>query len=80
MVSCSSIKKEYSKMPEGTVKWYDQKKGYGFVTRTDTGEDVFVHYTSIDKDGYKTLDNGQKVMFDIEQGPKGLKASNVRAL
>lgn len=67
-------------MPEGTVKWYDQKKGYGFVTRTDTGEDVFVHYTSIDKDGYKTLDNGQKVMFDIEQGPKGLKASNVRAL
>ncbi len=67
-------------MPEGTVKWYDQKKGYGFVTRTDTGEDVFVHYTSIEKDGYKTLDNGQKVMFDIEQGPKGLKASNVRAL
>jgi cold shock protein len=65
-------------MPEGTVKWYDQKKGYGFVTRADTGEDVFVHYTSISKDGYKTLDNGQKVTFDVEKGPKGLKAANVK--
>ncbi len=65
-------------MPEGTVKWYDQKKGYGFLTRSDTGEDVFVHYTAINKDGYKTLDNGQKVTFDIAQGPKGLKAENVR--
>jgi CspA family cold shock protein len=65
-------------MPEGTVKWYDQKKGYGFITRVDTGEDIFVHYTAINKDGYKTLDNGQKVMFDVENGPKGLKAANVR--
>ncbi|MBP7732594.1 MAG: cold-shock protein [Caldisericia bacterium] len=65
-------------MPEGTVKWYDQKKGYGFITRVDTGEDVFVHYTAINKDGYKTLDNGQKVMFDVENGPKGLKAANVK--
>jgi CspA family cold shock protein len=65
-------------MPEGTVKWYDQKKGYGFITRVDTGEDVFVHYTAINKDGYKTLDNGQKVMFDVESGPKGAKAANVK--
>ena len=65
-------------MPEGTVKWYDQKKGYGFITRVDTGEDVFVHYTAINKDGYRTLDNGQKVMFDVENGPKGLKAANVK--
>ncbi|NTU60762.1 MAG: cold-shock protein [Caldiserica bacterium] len=65
-------------MPEGTVKWYDQKKGYGFITRVDTGEDVFVHYTAINKDGYKTLDNGQKVMFDVENGSKGLKAANVQ--
>ena len=66
-------------MPEGIVKWYDQKKGYGFITRTDTGEDVFVHYSAIQKDGYKNLDNGQKVTFDISQeGSKGLKAENVR--
>ncbi len=64
-------------MATGTVKWYDQKKGYGFVT-TDAGEDIFVHYASINMEGYKTLDNGQKVTFDIAQGPKGLKAENVR--
>ena len=67
-------------MPEGTVKWYDQKKGYGFITRVDTGEDVFVHYTAINKDGYKTLDNGQRVSFEIEKSSKGLKALNVTPL
>jgi CspA family cold shock protein len=65
-------------MQEGTVKWYDQKKGYGFVTITETGEDALVHYTAILMDGYKTLDNGQRVTFDVEKGPKGLKATNVR--
>jgi CspA family cold shock protein len=65
-------------MQEGTVKWYDQKKGYGFVTITETGEDALVHYTAILMDGYKTIDNGQRVTFDVEKGPKGLKATNVR--
>ena len=67
-------------MPEGTVKWYDQKKGYGFVTVTETGEDALVHYTAINKEGYKTLDNGQRVSFEIEKSSKGLKALNVTPL
>ena len=67
-------------MNKGTVKWFNAQKGYGFITNESTGEDVFVHFSAIVSDGYKTLEEGQKVTFDIEQDPKNskkLRASNV---
>ena len=64
-------------MEEGTVKWFNAAKGYGFISR-QSGEDVFVHYRSIVGEGYKTLNQGEKVQFDVEQGPKGLQAINVK--
>ena len=65
-------------MPEvGTVKWFNNDKGYGFIKR-DTGEDVFVHHTAIQSQGYRTLNEGERVEFDAKQGPKGLQAENVR--
>jgi len=63
-------------MESGTVKWFDAAKGYGFITR-DSGDDVFVHYKSIVGDGYKTLEEGETVQFEIEESPKGLQANNV---
>ncbi|MEN6299655.1 MAG: cold shock domain-containing protein [Anaerolineaceae bacterium] len=60
----------------GTVKWFNSSKGYGFLARDD-GEDVFVHYSAIKGEGYRTLQEGQKVEFSIEKGPKGLQATNV---
>ena len=60
----------------GTVKWFNGGKGYGFIQRQD-GEDVFVHYTAIQGEGYRSLEEGQQVEFSIERGPKGLQASNV---
>jgi cold shock protein len=60
----------------GTVKWFNATKGFGFIGR-EGGEDVFVHFSSIQMDGYKRLEENQKVEFSIEQGPKGLQASNV---
>ena len=66
-------------MEEGTVKWFNGAKGYGFISR-QTGEDVFVHYKAIGGDGYKTLNQGDKVQFDVEQGPKGLQAANVKKI
>ena len=63
----------------GTVKWFDAGKGYGFVTR-DGGTDVFVHQSAIQAEGYRSLVEGQRVEFEVEQGPKGAKASNVIAL
>lgn len=65
-------------MAEGTVKWFNPDKGYGFISRED-GEDVFVHYSEIQVDGFKTLDEGQAVVFDITEGKNGKQqASNVR--
>ena len=61
----------------GRVKWFNNTKGYGFIGQ-DGGADVFVHYSAIEGDGYKTLDEGQAVEFDITQGPKGEQASNVK--
>ncbi len=60
----------------GTVKWFNSGKGYGFIERED-GDDVFVHYSAIQIPGFKTLEEGQKVEFSIEEGPKGLQAANV---
>lgn len=67
-------------MNNGTVKWFNAQKGYGFITNESTGEDVFVHFSAIMSEGYKTLEEGQKVTFDIEQDPKNsskLRAANV---
>ncbi|MEO8033872.1 MAG: cold-shock protein [Acidobacteriota bacterium] len=62
----------------GVVKWFNNDKGYGFIKR-DTGDDVFVHHTSIvEQSGYRTLNEGERVEFDVKQGPKGLQAENVR--
>ncbi|MDP4093711.1 MAG: cold-shock protein [Bacillota bacterium] len=61
----------------GTVKWFDAAKGYGFIERED-GEDVFVHFSAIQSEGYKSLEEGQKVQFDIETGQRGLQAANVK--
>lgn len=60
----------------GLVKWFNAAKGYGFIQRS-TGEDVFVHYSAISMNGYRTLDNGVEVEFEVKQGPKGLQAENV---
>jgi CspA family cold shock protein len=60
----------------GTVKWFNGGKGYGFISR-EGGEDVFVHYSAIQGEGYRNLEEGQKVEFSVEKGPKGLQASNV---
>ena len=61
----------------GTVKWINESKGYGFISPADGGEDVFVHFRSIVGDGFKTLAEGQAVNYEVENGPKGLQASNV---
>ena len=63
-------------MHKGTVKWFNESKGFGFISQ-ESGEDVFVHFRSIVGDGFKTLTEGQQVKFDIEQGDKGLSATNV---
>jgi len=63
----------------GTVKWFSRQKGYGFISQPN-GPDVFVHYSAIDGGGYRNLEEGQTVEFEIEQGPKGLQAANVKAL
>ena len=64
------------RMSQGTVKWFNDSKGYGFIT-TDEGKDVFVHFSAIEGDGFKTLAEGQKVSFDVVDGDKGPQASNV---
>lgn len=63
-------------MSEGTVKWFNAEKGYGFI-RPDEGEDLFVHYSGIAGDGFRSLEEGQRVSFDVTQGRKGLQATNV---
>ena len=65
-------------MAIGKVKWFNNAKGYGFVLPEEGGEDLFVHYSAIEMDGYKTLKAGQDVQFDIEEGPKGLHAVNIQ--
>jgi CspA family cold shock protein len=64
-------------MSKGTVKWFNDAKGFGFISQ-ENGEDVFVHHTAIQMDGFRTLKEGDRVEFEVVQGPKGLQASNVR--
>jgi CspA family cold shock protein len=64
----------------GTVKWFNADKGYGFITQDDGGSDVFVHFSSIQDTGYRSLSENEKVEFDVTQGPKGAQAANVRRI
>jgi len=66
-------------MAKGHVKWFNEKKGFGFISKDD-GDDVFVHFSAIKRDGFKSLDEGDEVEFEVSQGPKGLQASNVVVL
>jgi CspA family cold shock protein len=72
-----TCKEEARALAQGTVKWFSNEKGYGFIERED-GDDLFVHYSEITMDGYKTLVQGQRVEFEVTQGDKGLQASTVR--
>jgi CspA family cold shock protein len=66
-------------MAKGRVKWFNEKKGFGFISKDD-GNDVFVHFSAIKRDGFKSLDEGDEVEFEVSQGPKGLQAANVVVL
>jgi cold shock protein len=72
--------RDKQRMATGTVKWFNDAKGYGFITQDGGGEDVFCHHTAIQVEGFRSLAEGQKVQFDVTKGPKGLQASNVRPL
>lgn len=65
-------------MATGTVKWFNESKGFGFISPSEGGKDVFVHFSAIQSDGFRTLAEGQSVTFDVEDGPKGPQASNVQ--
>lgn len=65
-------------MATGTVKWFNESKGFGFITPDDGGEDVFAHFSAINVQGFRTLQEGQRVRFEITQGPKGKQASNIQ--
>ncbi|MBR2979231.1 MAG: cold-shock protein [Myxococcaceae bacterium] len=67
-------------MATGTVKWFNDAKGFGFISQDNGGDDVFCHYSAIQADGFRTLAEGQRVEFDVSKGPKGLQASNVRPI
>ena len=64
-------------MASGTVKWFNSSKGFGFIAPQDGGDDVFVHFSAIQGDGYRSLNEGQSVTYEVETGPKGLQATNV---
>jgi len=74
---CGPAKEGGKAVARGKVKWFNNQKGFGFIT-TDAGTDVFVHYSAIAQEGYKTLEEGQEVEFEVEMGPKGEQATNVR--
>lgn len=67
-------------MATGTVKWFNSEKGFGFIAPEDGSSDVFAHYSAINSSGFRNLEEGQRVEFDVEEGPKGLQAANIRPL
>lgn len=67
-------------MATGTVKWFNETKGFGFITPDDGGADLFAHFSEIQGSGFKTLKDGQRVTFEVKQGPKGLQAANIKVL
>ena len=75
--SCDQLIGEDVFMATGTVKWFNDAKGFGFITPDDGGEDLFAHFSAIQMNGFKTLKEGQKVSFEVTQGPKGKQASNI---
>jgi len=79
MYPTSIFLRKGNSMETGTVKWFNASKGFGFISREE-GDDVFVHFRAIMTEGFKTLDEGDKVQFEVEQGPKGLQAANVTKL
>jgi CspA family cold shock protein len=76
--SCDSLNLKDAFMATGTVKWFNDSKGFGFITPDDGGEDLFAHFSAIQMNGFKTLKEGQKVQFEVTQGPKGKQASNIQ--
>ena len=76
----SSRRKECGKVAEGTVKWFDNRKGYGFIQTDGREEDIFVHYSVVEMSGLKTLEEGEKVAFELIESEKGLRAQNVHRL
>jgi CspA family cold shock protein len=73
-------KRDHTVMATGTVKWFNDAKGFGFITQDSGGDDVFCHHTAIQAEGFRSLAEGQKVEFEVTKGPKGLQASSVRPL
>ena len=67
-------------MAEGTVKWFNDSKGFGFITPDDGGKDLFVHFSAIQSNGFKTLEENQKVSYDVTSGPKGDQATNIQSI
>src|SRR5204863_553327 len=74
----AQLTKQGEQMATGTVKWFNDAKGYGFITPDEGSEDLFAHFSAINMSGFKTLKEGQKVSFDVVQGPKGKQASNIQ--
>ena len=80
-IAAGFISKERQYMStQGTVKWFNSEKGYGFISPDEGGSDVFAHYTAIEASGYRSLEENQRVEFEIAQGPKGLQAENIRPI
>ena len=77
---CVMMQEEVTGMATGTVKWFNAEKGYGFIAPDDGGDDVFAHYSAIATEGFRTLEENQKVSFEVKQGPKGLQAEDIRPL